>query len=193
MSGVVADGQNIWRIPFFWFTFYTGMRGEETAKRRWDHIDVKKCLIYIRKQKNRKEQTIPLNLMGREVLEDLGKGRPSDYVFRSPSFDGLERNPKWFRENVSTAFREAREETGLREEPSFHSLLHGSCTALAEAGKSAVVTELAPSVLLCGTITRLRRSSGTSVHKRLQVAPKHTTKPPERLPTHVLIVCIYPP
>lgn len=135
----IREGQNIWRIPLFWFAFYTGMRGEEIARLRWEHTDFDKGLIYIRKQKNRKEQTIPLNGMAREVLEDLGEGNPNDYVFRSPSFETQERDPKWFRENVSAAFREAREEAELRDELSFHSLRHGFCTALAEAGKSAVV------------------------------------------------------
>jgi len=139
----IREGQNIWRIPLFWFAFYTGMRGEELARLRWRHIDFEKGLIYIRKQKNRKEQTIPLNSKAREVLEDMARGESGDYVFRSPSFEGQQRKAKWFRENVSTAFKEAREDVGLRKELSFHSLRHGFCTALAEAGKSAVVIKAA--------------------------------------------------
>ncbi len=72
-------------------------------------------------------------------LRTLLRWRMKEYVFRSPSFEGGKRNPKWFRENVSSAFRKAREKAGLRDELSFHSLRHGFCTMLAEAGKSAVV------------------------------------------------------
>ena len=50
-----------------------------------------------------------------------------------------QRKAKWFRENVSTAFKESREEAILREELSCHSVRHGFCTALVEAGKSAIV------------------------------------------------------
>jgi integrase len=138
-KGHVQEGGLVWRIPLFKFAYYTGMRGSEIARLRWEHIDFDKGLIYIREQKNRKEQTIPLNSKAREVLEGVERGDPDDYVFRSPSFDGKERNPKWFRENVSDAFRAARKDAELRDELSFHSLRHGFCTALAEAGKSAVV------------------------------------------------------
>ena len=135
----VREGQLIWRIPLFKFAFYTGMRGSELARLRWDHIDFDMGLIYIREQKNRKEQTIPLNTKARDVLADVERGDPDDYVFQSPSFDGEDRNPKWFRENASEAFRAARKDADLRDDISFHSLRHGFCTALAEAGKSAVV------------------------------------------------------
>lgn len=36
------------------------------------------------------------------------------HCVQRPSFEGQERTAKWFRENVSTAFKEAREEAGLR-------------------------------------------------------------------------------
>lgn len=135
----IREGQNIWRIPLFRFAFYTGLRGIELARLRWNHIDREKGLIYVREQKNQKEQTIPFNRKAREVLEGVKQGAPNDFVFQSPSFEGQEREAKWFRENVSDAFRKAREKANLPEHLSFHSLRHGFCTALAEAGKSAVV------------------------------------------------------
>ena len=135
----IREGQNVWRIPLFWFAFYTGLRGEEMARLRWKHIDADNGLIYIREQKNQKEQTIPLNRKAAGVLEELDGGNPDDYVFQSPSFEGQDRNAKWFRENVSEAFRTARKLADLPEHLTFHSLRHGFCTALAEAGKSAVV------------------------------------------------------
>jgi len=135
----IRQRELIWRIPLFQFAFYTGMRGSEIARLRWGHLDFDKELIYIREQKNRKEQTIPLHRKARAVLDNVMRGDADDYVFRSPSFEGQKRNPKWFRENASDAFRKARKDANLRDELSFHSLRHGFCTMLAEAGKSAVV------------------------------------------------------
>ena len=138
-KGHVQVGGLIWRVPLFRFALYTGMRGSEIARLRWGHLDFDNDLIYIREQKNRKEQTIPLISKSQRALADVQQGESEDYVFRSPSFEGQERNPKWFRENVSDAFRKARRDAGLREGLCFHSLRHGFCTMLAEAGKSAVV------------------------------------------------------
>lgn len=138
-SGGVGEGQLIWRIPLFWFAFYTGMRGSELGRLRWEHVDREKDLIYIRKQKNRREQTIPLNSRAKEVLDEVRDGSPEDFVFRSPNFEETQRDPQWFCGNVSRAFRRARKDADLRQGLSLHSLRHGFCTALAEAGKSAVV------------------------------------------------------
>jgi len=135
----ILRGQLVWRIPLFWFAFYTGMRGEELARLRWRHIDFEKRLLYVLHQKNRNEQTIPLSGVAITVLEGVEKGTAADYVFRSPGYNDRARNPLWFRQNVSRAFRRARTKAGLPDGLSFHSLRHGFCTALAEAGASAVV------------------------------------------------------
>jgi len=137
----VKRGQMVWRIPLFWFGYYTGMRGSEMGRLRWRDVDFDKRLIIIREQKNNKEQTIPLNIRARDVLTDAcpRDAGSDDYVFRSPPFTKQERSPRWFRNNASAAFRKSRDAAGLRKELSLHSLRHGFCTALAEAGKSAVV------------------------------------------------------
>ena len=139
----VRKGQNIWRVPLFWFAFYTGMRGSELGRLRWRHIDYDRQLIYIYKQKNGKEQTIPLNQKARAVLEEVEEGAPADYVFRAPNFEGKEREARYFRERASRAFRKARKRAGIERKLSFHSLRHGFCTRLAEAGKPLQVIKKA--------------------------------------------------
>jgi integrase len=135
----IREGQMVWRIPLFWFAFYTGMRRSELARLRWEHIDFERGLIFIYEQKNGREQTIPLHDKARDVLEGLERGAGDDYVFTSPTFDSKERSERNFGERASEAFREARKAAELRDGLSFHSLRHGTATALAEAGKSATV------------------------------------------------------
>jgi integrase len=139
----VREGQNVWRIPLFWFAFYTGMRGSELGRLRWRHIDYDRQLIYIYKQKNGKEQTIPLNRKAKVILEDLEEETPVDYVFRAPNFEGEERESRYFRERASRAFRKARRRAGIERKLSFHSSRHGFCTRLAEAGKPLQVIKKA--------------------------------------------------
>jgi integrase len=144
----VQEGEIIWRLPLFWFAFYTGMRGGELARLRWKHLDFDRRLIYIHKQKNQKEQTIPLNAKARAVLRDLEPetAEKDDYVFTSPHFEADSRSARNFRERAAETFRKGRKLTekddkveAIPQHLSFHSLRHGFCTALAAAGKSAAV------------------------------------------------------
>jgi len=132
-------GELIWYIPLFRFAFYTGMRVSELGRLRCRDISHKNNLITIREQKNKKEQTIPLNAKAREVLEGIEQGHPDDYVFRSPRMTEKSRSIRSFRETVSRAFTKYRREAGINKRLTFHSLRHGFATALAEAGKSAVI------------------------------------------------------
>ena len=84
---------------------------EATGEIQLGRVTASKLSSIIREQKNRKEQTIPLNIKARDVLTDAcpRDSRPGDFVFRSPSFSKQERSARWFRNNASAAFREARD------------------------------------------------------------------------------------
>jgi integrase len=127
----------------FWFAFYTGMRASELGRLRWDHIDFERGLIYIYQQKNKKEQTIPLIEKAREVLSGLERGEPEEFVFTSPRQTGTERSIESFRDRVSRAFTRARRLAEIDRPITFHSLRHGFCTMLAQAGKPAYVIKAA--------------------------------------------------
>lgn len=49
------------------------------------------------------------NPEGPQATEDMNRVEPRDYVFQSPLFEGQQRKAKWFCEDVSAAFMEARE------------------------------------------------------------------------------------
>jgi integrase len=127
----------IWRAWAFRFAFYTGLRGGELARLRFDHIDRERSLIYVLKQKNNKEQTIPLASKAEEVLHDVPSGAPNMFVFGGPGTRSGSRNFTAWRNNLSRGFRRYRMAAGIDRKISLHSLRHGFCTALAEAGKSA--------------------------------------------------------
>jgi integrase len=137
--GLCDPNEVIWRSWAFRFAFYTGLRGGELARLQFQHIDRERSLIYVLKQKNNKEQTIPLVAKAEEVLNDVPTGTPTTHVFGGPATRNGSRNFTAWRNNLSRAFRRYRKAAGIDRPISLHSLRHGFCTALAEAGKSAVV------------------------------------------------------
>lgn len=126
-----------WRVHLFRFAYYTGMRSSELGRLRWNDIDHETQLVTIHKQKNRKAQTIPLNSKAASVLAEI-RGVKSGYVFR-PEGQKLQR----FVDATSRAFKRAKDRAGITRPLTFHSTRHGFCTALAEAGKSAMIIQAA--------------------------------------------------
>ena len=76
---------------------------------------------------------LPLSKPAREQVPE-GKG----FVWASPSDRGNARSVDGWRGNVSRTFTYYRRAVGLSEDVTFHSLRHGFCTRLAEAGATAV-------------------------------------------------------
>ena len=142
-QGLIAKGEIIWRIPLFQFAFLTGMRASELARLRWRDIDLELRLLSILEQKNGHQQTIPLPNRAVQLLASLGTGEGQEFVFHSPKGDRITRSSKRFAERSSHAFRHYRRAVGLPEGICFHSLRHGFCTALANAGKSSYIIKTA--------------------------------------------------
>ena len=143
-NGDCKKDEVIWRERAFRFAFVTGLRGGELSRLKWKHIDRDRGLIYILRQKNGLEQTIPLHTKAAAVLDEIQEGESDSYVFGGPGTRNGERNEDAFRNNLSRAFRGYKKAAGIDRPISFHSLRHGFCTALAEAGKSAAtIKELA--------------------------------------------------
>jgi integrase len=138
-EGLCARGEVIWRAWAFRFGFYTGLRGSEIGRLEWGHIDAERRLLYILRQKNRKQQTIPLAGAAIGVLAETQRHPRCTYVFGGPQRKGGTRNAQSFRNNLSRSFRKYRDIAGIDRPITLHSLRHGFCTALAEAGKPATV------------------------------------------------------
>jgi integrase/recombinase XerD len=120
------------------------MRISELARLRWQDIDFEHELIYIRMQKNRKEQTILLNQKASCILGELQSERVlGHYVFNSPHGPQEDRSIRTWCQNVSKTFTRYREKAEIGRPITFHGLRHGFCTLLAEAGKSAATIQAA--------------------------------------------------
>ncbi len=139
-EGNCRPRQIIWVIPVFRWAFYTGMRATEIGRLRWKHVDRERGLIRITEQKNRKAQTIPLISPAEQVLRSVPRTKNDEaYVFRTPDGPIAERNPENFGQRASRHFCQARRDSEIDRELTFHDLRAGFATALADAGKSAHV------------------------------------------------------
>ncbi|MCS3658511.1 tyrosine-type recombinase/integrase [Salinibacter ruber] len=139
-EGNCRPRQIIWAIPVFRWAFFTGMRATEIGRLRWKHIDQERGLIRITEQKNRKAQTIPLISPAEQVLRSVPRTNNDEaYVFRTPDGPIAERNAENFGQTASRHFCQARRDSEIDRELTFHDLRAGFATALADAGKSAHV------------------------------------------------------
>jgi integrase len=133
----IQPGQMIWTVPLFRFVFYSGLRASEVARLKWKHIDRERGIIRIERQKNGREQTIPLISKAEDALDHAPRPRrPEMYVFRSPSGPKRNRSTDTFADHISRTFCKARRKADIGEK-TLHDLRAGFATALSDAGMSA--------------------------------------------------------
>ena len=126
----------VWRIPLFWYAYFTGMRAAELGRLKWKHVNLTRRELRIEEQKNRNASLLPLSERAVEVLEGLDHRH--GFVFCGPRTDPTgDRSIKSFRETTSKAFLKYRKEAGIERPVTFHGLRHGFCSKLAEQGCSA--------------------------------------------------------
>ena len=135
-GNLVHSSGVVWRIPVFWFAFYTGLRAAEIGRLRWSHVDLSRRELVMEKQKNRTADLLPLSRKAVGVLEDLDHRR--GLVFVGPRTDPEgDRSVTNFRNNASRTFRRFKDKAGIERPITFHGLRHGFATRLAEEGCSA--------------------------------------------------------
>lgn len=141
--GQIPPGRLLWRVPVFQFAFLTGLRRSEIARLRWR--DVKLSLqggrLALREQKSRREERQPLSQKASRLLRRMsfaGCRPPEGYVFGDPHESFTDRALVSWAQSLSRAFAKYRDEAGVREELTFHSLRAGYITQLAKAGLNAV-------------------------------------------------------
>lgn len=144
LNGSCRPREIVWIVPAIRFAYFTGLRGSELARVRWQHVNLEREKLTIYRQKNGDESTVPLIEPAREILQRLYDGEDEEaFVFRSPRCNEKERSARRFREHMSRKFAEWRDEAGIRSELTLHSTRHGFATRLAENGASAVAIKSA--------------------------------------------------
>ncbi|GAB5535425.1 MAG: tyrosine-type recombinase/integrase [Rubricoccaceae bacterium] len=149
--GVIRCGDLAWRAAQFRLAFVTGLRSSEVARLRWEHVDAERERIAVETQKSGRAGYVPLHAQAAEILVGIASyhadgglfdGAPfpaSGWVVHAPHRRHDARKTRPFVLATSRAFARYRDAAGLPKRFNVHSLRHGHCTALAEAGKSAVV------------------------------------------------------
>jgi integrase len=112
-KGGAKEGELVWLIPLLWFGLYSGLRSSELARLRWKHLDMERGLIHVCKQKNGRQQTVPLTAPARQILDDLPAGAPEAFVFLPPGSDPHKRNIKSFRCNLARKFKRYKNAAGI--------------------------------------------------------------------------------
>jgi integrase len=136
-AGEINEGELIWLIPLYRFTYYSGLRGSELARLRWRDLDFERGLILLSdEQKSKEEGTSPLIPQAVKVLHEVAQGEPNEYVFHAPKGERFDRRTDTFRDYVNRRFRRYRRKAGIKRKLTVHGLRHGFATRLAQEGVS---------------------------------------------------------
>ncbi len=118
-----------WLSEIVVFALNTGLRKDELLSLEWYRVDLKRKTILIKKTKNGKPKTLPLNRIALDVLEQRSKVRTikNELVFfnsKGTKINGY---------TLSRTFKNITEEAGIKDFR-FHDLRHTFATRLAQAG-----------------------------------------------------------
>lgn len=110
--------RSIWMLPLVRLALETAMRRSELLGLRWEHIDLRRCTIFLQLTKNDTSRTVPLSTHAIQILTEMPRNLDGK-VF------------PFTHEVVSQAFNRARKQSGVKD-VRFHDLRHMAITRLAE-------------------------------------------------------------
>ncbi|MBI2485837.1 MAG: site-specific integrase [Deltaproteobacteria bacterium] len=141
--------------PILQTAISTGMRRGEVLNLKWEDIDFKTGVIYVKDSKNYEPRSIPMSERLKETLEELRRNCDSEYLF--PNTDGTPI------ESVNRSFHTALRKSGIAY-GTFHSLGHTFATWAVMAGVDIVALQ---EILGHKTIAMTKRySHPTPEHKK---------------------------
>ncbi|GAX62368.1 site-specific tyrosine recombinase [Candidatus Scalindua japonica] len=120
-----------WLREIINFALNTGLRQDELLSLEWNRTNLFRKTILIKKTKNGKPKTVPLNRNAMEVIERKSEEKvrilKNDFVFVSSHGTKIDRH------NLRRAFNNAVRRAEI-EDFRFHDLRHCFCTKLAQRG-----------------------------------------------------------
>ena len=120
-----------WLREIINFALNTGLRQDELLSLEWSRTNLFRKTILIKKTKNGKPKTVPLNRNAMEVIERKSEEKlrtlNNDFVFVSSHGTKIDRH------NLRRAFNNAVRKAEI-EDFKFHDLRHCFCTKLAQRG-----------------------------------------------------------
>jgi integrase len=127
LMAAIDEDHNIQAANLMKLALFTGMRRGELLKLKWDDIDFDKGFIHIVGPKGGKDQTIPLNQVARDVLENHPRDE-SPYVF--PGRGGKQRT------GINVPVNRIKNRAGLPADfRPLHGLRHTYASMLASSGQ----------------------------------------------------------
>jgi integrase len=144
--------------PILLIAVSTGMRRGEVLNLRWEDIDFKTGVIFVRDSKSYESRAIPMSENLKEALMELRKDSDNEYLFCN-----LDGTPI---ESVNRSFHTARKRSGIAY-CTFHCLRHTFATRAVMAGVDIVTVQ---ELLGHKTIAMTKRySHPTPEHKKKAV------------------------
>ena len=124
----ISQDHDIQAANFMRMALFTGMRRGELFKLKWDDIDFDRGFIHLRDPKGGQDQTIPLNQVVREILEDHPRDDNTPFVF--PGRGGKQRT------EIRRPIDRIRKAAGLPKDfRPLHGLRHTYASILASSGQ----------------------------------------------------------
>jgi integrase len=85
---------NPYRRNYHLIALMTGIRRENLAEMRWEHVDLERATVFLPRTKSRRTPTLPLSTFVVERLRELAALRQNEFVFWAQSKSGHIAEPK---------------------------------------------------------------------------------------------------
>lgn len=131
LAGALEGEDNPYLRSYYLLLLLTATRRNELLEAKWEHVDLKRCELYLPETKNGTDHTVPLSAPAVELFRGIPRQRENPWVFCS-SIEGKRLT------DVNHPWIEIRERAGL-EDVVLHDFRRTAASWLAQSGYSELV------------------------------------------------------